>query len=795
MCGKPKFLAAVLVFLASYSAYGAIDPQSPGSVQNQPAAEELVRFDQFMGLVKELRSNIDRAQFDLDALLNSLEYDDRAIVEFVKTKIRFEPYSGSLRGALGTLRSRSGNSLDQSILLATLLNNAGFEARIVRGDLSADSVRFLISETLAWSVDRPPIGDVQAIEMALKKIEELYEGADLGVFAMLDQRANSDSSLLNPITRVRHHLDVVLETLESHGMSFDNERSLEPLIEQLTDYFWVEYRIKRADSWISVHPSYRRPSPWGEPHIAKSTFSEAVPHDLVHRVKIEAFVKRKNGLEEETISVAGPWERPAANVASIPISYTNFPLALASMPDWTDPVYQDKHENPFEAAYNEAMGEPTFFAPILNGQIAPAAQFFDLSGNVAPPEVAASNMAEMFQTLGGKTDKAAGALANLNLDSDGAAKDTKMRALLEQWLEITLIRPGEQDKKIKRQLIAMPFEGNEEYVGLGQEVTFTVETGAMPEGYFIDSLLGELERLEDGFRGWYQNDDETNETPSSLGETQSPKGEPKPVWDFHFYLMADQAKEFVGETYVFRPEPSVVARYSNVWLQNSEYQGFDIVNNTRRALKIGDEGIQYAPRDAALFGIWETFVERLTNPNGRAMGFNTIEAFETWQKVSGNDLPEILRPDEPRLDDLTFYANTFIRSDLANGFTLIFPAGDLGTEAPGAWWRVNLVTGETLGMLSIGWGGNFSEYVVRLASLVAKAGGVKVFQATVTCGFIWGVASVVAAVGTGNIDHWVPQLSHELVPVIGYAVAMVLQTPGANKRFFSKCVPAVARVF
>jgi hypothetical protein len=796
MLGKSKFMVALLVLFASCSSYGAsTNPQASGSAENQPPAEELVRFDRFMGLVKQLRSSLDRTQFDLDALLSSLDYDDMAIVEFVKTQVRFEPYSGSLRGAIGTLRSRAGNSLDQSVLLATLLNNAGFEARIVRGDLPVDAVRHLIFDALTSSVGRPPIGDVQAIENTIKEIEELYEGSDSDAFGLVGQRLGSESSSLNPRSRVHHHLDVVLKSLESHGISLNHERSVEPLIQQMTDYFWVEYRVGPADSWSSIHPAYRESSPLVASLIVKSTFSESVPQDLVHRVKIEAFMKRNHGLKEETISVAGPWEQPAANLGSVPISYTNFPLALAHMRDWTDPVYQATYENPFEDLYKEAMQEHTFFAPMLNGQLAPAAQFFDLAGNVVPPEVAASTMASMFQTLGEKADKVTGALANLGLAADSA--DTTTRMLVEQWLEITLIRPGEQDKRIRRQLIAAPFEAKEKYVGLGQEVTFTVETGGLPESYFIDSLLGELETLESSFRGLLQPRDEVDNGQTSFDETRKTENEPKPIGDLLFYLMADQAKEFVNQVYVFRSEPSIVARYRNVWLQDAEYQGFDVVNNTRRALKIGVDGILYAPTEAAIFGIWETLAETFVNPIGRAGGFNTIAAFETSEVLFEDDFPVVVGPEELSSDALTFDANVFLRSDRANGFTVILPARSSATEPPNAWWRVNTETGETLGMLGVGWGGVMWEAVLMHLRATVYVGTAKGVRAGLTCSFILAAGGVVAAVGTGNLDAALPILSHKLVPVVGYGVASAIQLiavmPSGKEAFLMACFKALTK--
>ena len=56
--------------------------------------------------------------------------DPQKMLDWVRDNTRLVPYEGSLRGALGVLMDRNGNSLDRSILLARLL-----ELPRVRGEL------------------------------------------------------------------------------------------------------------------------------------------------------------------------------------------------------------------------------------------------------------------------------------------------------------------------------------------------------------------------------------------------------------------------------------------------------------------------------------------------------------------------------------------------------------------------------------------------------------------------------------------------------------------------------------
>ena len=71
-----------------------------------------------------------------------LNNDYVRIYEFVRNKHRTEWYAGSVKGAIGTLRSGAGNDLDQASLLIALLRAAGVPARYVHGvvEMTLDKV-------------------------------------------------------------------------------------------------------------------------------------------------------------------------------------------------------------------------------------------------------------------------------------------------------------------------------------------------------------------------------------------------------------------------------------------------------------------------------------------------------------------------------------------------------------------------------------------------------------------------------------------------------------------------------
>ena len=111
--------------------------------------------DAFVDHLESLRSTLDRTQFDVEELSFELAFESPdVIVEWVQHNIAFEPYLGLLRGPTGTLMSRAGNALDQAVLLARLLNDAGYEARIARGELTQEAARRLVDHVRAPKVER-----------------------------------------------------------------------------------------------------------------------------------------------------------------------------------------------------------------------------------------------------------------------------------------------------------------------------------------------------------------------------------------------------------------------------------------------------------------------------------------------------------------------------------------------------------------------------------------------------------------------------------------------------------------
>ncbi len=63
---------------------------------------------------------------ELQAIATGLNNDPMAIFNYVRNKVRFQPYYGSCKGAHTTYLDQAGNDMDQASLLIALLNAAGY---------------------------------------------------------------------------------------------------------------------------------------------------------------------------------------------------------------------------------------------------------------------------------------------------------------------------------------------------------------------------------------------------------------------------------------------------------------------------------------------------------------------------------------------------------------------------------------------------------------------------------------------------------------------------------------------
>ncbi len=190
---------------------------------------------------------------EIAAMAESLDYDVEGILRFVADEIRYEPYAGLLRGANGTLAARAGNSVDQALLLRSLLTASALDTRIMVGPLPGSLVNAILTSSvgdaatdIAHSADvlwGPPENTstpapAPAQSPAGAALRAGFAAADdVAVFA------RSEASRL---------VEALGATIASVGSALPASTSTMPELER-TQHLWIQ--VAQGAEWTDLDPT------------------------------------------------------------------------------------------------------------------------------------------------------------------------------------------------------------------------------------------------------------------------------------------------------------------------------------------------------------------------------------------------------------------------------------------------------------------------------------------------------------------------------------------------------------
>ena len=121
------------------------DLQRPVHVDELRALRSFFERVDVGGVAADLARPVAGTELTIAAVVARLPAEWEAPLFFVQGAIGHVPYTGSVRGARGTLESGGGNAVDQALLLAALLGVRGVETRFARGRLDwADAARLVV---------------------------------------------------------------------------------------------------------------------------------------------------------------------------------------------------------------------------------------------------------------------------------------------------------------------------------------------------------------------------------------------------------------------------------------------------------------------------------------------------------------------------------------------------------------------------------------------------------------------------------------------------------------------------
>jgi hypothetical protein len=210
-----------------------------------------------------------------------LEFDTQRIFRFVADEVRYEPYSGCLRGARGALASRAGNSVDQAVLLAGLLSAAAIPVRFVWGRLGDDQ-----ADALSASTATDLEGARSQLETALRGAAPATGPAREPTAAERDLLDALPGVIDRTIRLVEDRTDratrALMTALDGADIRFAADDTPVPDLE-VQQHTWVQAAI--GPDWVDLDPSMPNATegvthaePAGEPR-------KTLPDQLRHRVE------------------------------------------------------------------------------------------------------------------------------------------------------------------------------------------------------------------------------------------------------------------------------------------------------------------------------------------------------------------------------------------------------------------------------------------------------------------------------------------------------------------------------
>jgi transglutaminase-like putative cysteine protease len=203
------------------------DADAPSTTQNCRALAQNVE-DAFQA-IDNAAQGFPTDGYDVAARAAELA-DSDAIFAFVRDRVRTQAYAGVMRGAVGTLMSRSGSPADKAVLLAGLLAAHGITVRFVHATLSDADVARTIGAVLAAPA---PTRASTSSQMPASPVQDFTGGTNTA----------------QPIA------EQIVKSLTRAGAVFaSSDAGLRSRWSaNLRDHWWVE--AQQAQGWVDLDPT------------------------------------------------------------------------------------------------------------------------------------------------------------------------------------------------------------------------------------------------------------------------------------------------------------------------------------------------------------------------------------------------------------------------------------------------------------------------------------------------------------------------------------------------------------
>lgn len=637
-----------------------------------PSPPPLATLEKSLQAIEEGERESPRDRWDPAYIVEQVGRDPRRLQAWVHDHTYWVPYHGVLRGPVGVLMDRQGNSFDRAALLAKLLKTAGYETRLAHGELSARTagrllpgLAFMRHTAFADSRVQSPADVLTRISTS--KAERTAKGGTVtGTDAEMSALASHYARIATPVvtkldTRVSGQKRRLLAMVRAPDVHDERVQRARFAIESLRDHWWVQWQD--GTTWRDLDLL----APRTRPALTKPKETRALPEieqTSFHRVAVRVIA--------EYAKAGSRTERTVLENTFWPAALLEKPIVLQLWPThWPQDVAPDPN-SPY-GLRAAALDQHEWSATLQFGS-----------------EVVAQGIV---------TD------------------DNEPTAV---WLEYETLIPGMPARKVRRAVFELPGPATDDTARLTRSLALMMRTEILPlpcalSPQFVTHVIAQnLRSSGDLLRTISRKQFDLQAEAVQKAMDRAP---PPLSTLYTLGLMRTAWSRTAGDVYIDRP--ALLTRHR--FLKPAEHgvvleDAIDIVTN--------EVGVDLAVRDAFPVrmeqGLFDSNAESLLQ--GSAAVASTSDAFATtrnWLTLKTAQKSEVAKLSLPAR------AQARITADLDAGYTVVAPKETtrLGEREYTGWWRVDPRTGDALGILDNGWGASTSEYSVLLNVMIAGARG------------------------------------------------------------------------
>ena len=717
-CGRIRpYATGIAILVALMMNTAMLQADQPGQVclgtAGMPWAEDMRLEQQVIEVERATRAayaELPFAELRVVAAQRVLGSEPEVLFHFVRDETRWLPYAGVLRGADGVMLDRMGSSLDRALLLATLLEEAGHEARLASAALDAAGLEALHAAWAQLPVATRPEAEFDDVEerAAIIAVAQRH-GLDPTELDDLyrEQQTASDQTrerLLAQVQRQHAALQAVLGESELNETELNetepNETELGASLpgDSVTNHWWVEWRS--SGGWRALDPALPEHEP-GDRLAAvgddvEHYYPEALPEEVYHRLNIQVVAEQfDNGRLQEHIALEH--QVATADLLGRQLQLELYPLGLPSLQSLLE-------EGDALATLPARLLEQQQWMPYLRiGDSLVRQQIIHADGSVEDPGAQSA--------AGRAVGEAAALLGGISVGGGLAQQQAPSPELTAVFLRFSVEAPGRDTDLFERPMMDL--------LGPAQRAagdrSFAIDTALREQR--AAALLGTLELL--GQTTWLPPSQQTawhyeallDNRQASLGVAYAAS-----YGDFSFMsdslearsLRREELDQLAGLRLAFSPylERVALTRLNLLgYVSLVDYragvlerrEGFDILDNRV------DVPSGASPSAASLAsirlaqGILDTLLEAELLSTEVAPLSNTATAYDqalaqqsAWQMVDGAAALDTLDW-QPPPDLLAHFDHT-----LAEGKILVMPVALIGEAVP-TWWQLDPATGDVLG--------------------------------------------------------------------------------------------------